>query len=138
MNEFFNIFCGMVRVIDGIIIYVGENCISYEKFGYKVFDVRGNVLLLGFVDFYIYLVFGGFCFDEFIWWFNGDSYMSIMECGGGIINIVCVIWEVFFEELKYKVEWFLDIMSWMGVIIVEGKSGYGLDCDIELKQFSIM
>ncbi len=42
------------------------------------------------------------------------------------------------EELKHKAEWFLDTMSRMGVTTVEGKSGYGLDRDTELKQLSVM
>ena len=46
--------------------------------------------------------------------------------------------EASFEELKHKAEWFLDTMSRMGVTTVEGKSGYGLDRDTELKQLSIM
>ena len=36
MNELLNIPCGTVRVTDGIITYVGENRISHEKPGYKV------------------------------------------------------------------------------------------------------
>ena len=138
MNELLNIPCGTVRVTDGIITYVGENRISHEKPGYKVLDARGNVLLPGFVDSHTHLVFGGFRPDEFIWRLNGDSYMSIMERGGGIINTVRATREASFEELKHKAEWFLDTMSRMGVTTVEGKSGYGLDRDTELKQLSIM
>ena len=100
MNELLNIPCGTVRVTDGIITYVGENRISHEKPGYKVLDARGNVLLPGFVDSHTHLVFGGFRPDEFIWRLNGDSYMSIMERGGGIINTVRATREASFEELK--------------------------------------
>lgn len=114
MNELLNIPCGTVRVTDGIITYVGENRISHEKPGYKVLDARGNVLLPGFVDSHTHLVFGGFRPDEFIWRLNGDSYMSIMERGGGIINTVRATREASFEELKHKAEWFLDTMSRMG------------------------
>ena len=138
MNELLNIPCGTVRITDGIITYVGENRISHEKPGYKVLDARGNVLLPGFVDSHTHLVFGGFRPDEFIWRLNGDSYMSIMERGGGIINTVRATREASFEELKHKAEWFLDTMSRMGVTTVEGKSGYGLDRDTELKQLSVM
>ena len=138
MNELLNIPCGTVRITDGIITYVGENRISHEKPGYKVLDARGNVLLPGFIDSHTHLVFGGFRPDEFIWRLNGDSYMSIMERGGGIINTVRATREASFEELKHKAEWFLDTMSRMGVTTVEGKSGYGLDRDTELKQLSVM
>jgi imidazolonepropionase len=138
MNELLTIPNGTVRVTDGIITYVGENRTSNEKPGYKVIDAKGNVLLPGFVDSHTHLVFGGFRPDEFIWRINGDSYMSIMERGGGIINTVRATREASFEELKSKTEWFLDVMSRMGVTTVEGKSGYGLDRDTELKQLRVM
>ena len=60
---------------------------------------------------------------------NGESYMSIMQRGGGIINTVHATREATPEELKCKAEWFIDVMSRMGVTTVEGKSGYGLDRD---------
>ncbi len=138
MNELLTIPNGTVRVTDGIITYVGENRTNNEKPGYKVIDAKGNVLLPGFVDSHTHLVFGGFRPDEFIWRINGDSYMSIMERGGGIINTVRATREASFEELKSKTEWFLDVMSRMGVTTVEGKSGYGLDRDTELKQLRVM
>ncbi|WP_455667491.1 imidazolonepropionase [Phocaeicola sp.] len=138
MNELLTIPNGTVRVTDGIITYVGENRTSNEKPGYKVIDAKGNVLLPGFVDSHTHLVFGGFRPDEFIWRINGDSYMSIMERGGGIINTVRATREASFEELKSKTEWFLDVMSRMGVTTVEGKSGYGLDRDTELKQLRVL
>lgn len=138
MNELLTIPNGTVRVTDGIITYVGENRTSNEKPGYKVIDAKGNVLLPGFVDSHTHLVFGGYRPDEFIWRINGDSYMSIMERGGGIINTVRATREASFEELKSKTEWFLDVMSRMGVTTVEGKSGYGLDRDTELKQLRVM
>lgn len=138
MNELLTIPNGTVRVTDGIITYVGENRTNNEKPGYKVIDAKGNVLLPGFVDSHTHLVFGGFRPDEFIWRINGDSYMSIMERGGGIINTVRATREASFEELKSKTEWFLDVMSRMGVTTVEGKSGYRLDRDTELKQLRVM
>lgn len=138
MNELLSIPCGTVRVTDGIITYVGENRIYNEKTRYERLDAEGKVLLPGFVDSHTHLVFGGYRPDEFIWRLNGESYMNIMERGGGIINTVRATREATFEELKSKAEGFLDVMSRMGVTTVEGKSGYGLDSDTELKQLRVM
>ena len=138
MNELLNIPCGTVRITDGIITYVGENRISHEKPGYKVLDARGNVLLPGFVDSHTHLVFGGFRPDEFIWRLNGDSYMSIMERGGGIASTVKATRQMNFLKLRSAAEGFLKKMSAMGVTTVEGKSGYGLDRETELLQLKIM
>lgn len=138
MNELLTIPCGTVKVTDGIITYVGENRAIHEKPGYKILDAEGKVLLPGFVDSHTHLVFGGFRPDEFIWRLNGDSYMSIMERGGGILNTVRATRTAPAEELKSKTEGLLDVMSRMGVTTVEGKSGYGLDRDTELKQLQVM
>ena len=138
MNELLSIPCGTVRVTDGIITYVGENQIYNEKTRYEILDAEGKILLPGFVDSHTHLVFVGYRPDEFIWRLNGESYMNIMERGGGIINTVRATREATFEELKSKAEWFLDTMSRMGVTTVEGKSGYGLDRDTELKQLRVM
>lgn len=126
-----------VEVTGGIITYVGKNRDSIPE-GYTVLDAGGKVLLPGFVDSHTHLVFGGFRPEEFMWRMNGDSYMSIMERGGGIWNTVCATRSASKEELKEKARWFIKVMSRMGVTTVEGKSGYGLDHDTELKQLEIL
>lgn len=137
MKELLDIACGTVEVTDGVITYVGENR-AEDKPGYEVLDAKGHAVLPGFVDSHTHMVFGGYRPDEFMWRINGDSYMSIMERGGGIINTVKATREASFEELKKKTEWYIDVMSRMGVTTVEGKSGYGLDRDTELKQLEVM
>lgn len=137
MNKLLVIDCGTVEITDGIITYVGENRHSIPE-GYDVLNAGGNVLLPGFVDSHTHLVFGGFRPEEFMWRMRGDSYMSIMERGGGIVNTMRSTREASFEELYSKTEWFIDVMSRMGVTTVEGKSGYGLDRDTELKQLEVM
>ena len=123
-----------------MITYAGPSHPSYEepKEDYEILDAGGRVLLPGFIDSHTHLVFGGYRPEEFVWRMNGESYMSIMQRGGGIINTVHATREATPEELKCKAEWFIDVMSRMGVTTVEGKSGYGLDRDTELKQLEVM
>lgn len=137
MNELLDLPNGTVEVTDGWITYVGENRPGIPE-GYEVLDAEGRVLLPGFIDSHTHLVFGGYRPEEFIWRMQGDSYMSIMERGGGIINTVRATREASFEALKEKAEWYIDTMSRMGVTTVEGKSGYGLDEATELKQLEVM
>ncbi len=137
MRELLDLPCGYIEITDGIITAVGEGDMS-PKEGYQVLDAKGKCVLPGFIDSHTHLVFGGYRPDEFVWRMNGDSYMSIMERGGGIYNTVRSTREASFDELKEKAEWFIDVMSRMGVTTVEGKSGYGLDCFTELKQLEVM
>ncbi|WP_455672952.1 imidazolonepropionase [Phocaeicola sp.] len=138
MQELLDIPNGMVIVEHGVITYVGKNKRRLDTGDYTVLDAKHAVLLPGFVDSHTHLVFGGYRPDEFIWRMNGDSYMSIMERGGGIANTVRATREAHQWDLVFKSEWLLNTMSQMGVTTVEGKSGYGLDCETELAQLRTM
>lgn len=136
MKELLTIPDAIVIITDGMISYAGpeKNAPAVrpdEK--YEILDARGNVSLPGFVDSHTHLIFGGFRPDEFEWRLKGDSYMSIMERGGGIQSTVNATKESTKEELVRKAQWFIDRMSEMGVTTVEAKSGYGLDMETELK-----
>ena len=101
-------------------------------------DAGGRVLLPGFVDSHTHLVFGGFRADEFEWRLKGDSYMSIMERGGGIQSTVNATKETSKEDLVERAEWFIDRMVEMGVTTVEAKSGYGLETETEEKMLDVI
>ena len=137
MSELLDITKGTIEITDGVITYVGADHLS-PKEGYEVLDAQGRVVLPGFIDSHTHLVFGGYRPEEFVWRMKGNSYISIMERGGGIINTVRATREASTEELIAKAERYIDIMSQMGVTTVEGKSGYGLDMDTELKQLEVM
>ncbi len=128
---------GTIEITDGKITYVGPDRPALPE-GYKLIHAEGKVVLPGFVDSHTHLVFGGFRPDEFIWRINGDTYMSILQRGGGILSTVKSTRKESFGALQKKTEGFIDIMSQMGVTTVEGKSGYGLDRDTELKQLEVM
>ena len=132
---------GTVEVTKGIITYVGENR-GEDRDGYYQhywhYNARGHCLLPGFVDSHTHFVFGGERAEEFSWRLKGESYMSIMERGGGIVSTVKATRECSFIQLRSKAEGFLKQMSNMGVTTVEGKSGYGLDKETELLQLKVM
>lgn len=130
-----------IEVTDGVITYVGpnrgENRDGYYQH-YWHYNARGRCVLPGFVDSHTHFVFGGERADEFSWRLKGESYMSIMERGGGIASTVKATRASNYIRLRAKAEGFLKQMSAMGVTTVEGKSGYGLDKDTELMQLRIM
>ena len=104
----------------------------------QVIDAEGRVALPGFVDSHTHLIFGGYRPDEFEWRLKGDSYMSIMERGGGIQSTVNATRTESAEALREKAEWFLSRMSEMGVTTVEAKSGYGLSTESEMKMLDVI
>lgn len=123
-----------VVVTDGKIEYVGAMSGMPEKGdSHKVIDAGGRAVLPGFVDSHTHLIFGGFRPDEFEWRLKGDSYMSIMERGGGIQSTVNATRTESVEDLAAKAQWFINRMVRMGVTTVEAKSGYGLNTETELK-----
>ena len=141
MSVLENILDGVIEITNGLISFVGKET-EYEsptnKSQYTELDVKGKCVLPGFVDSHTHFVFGGERAEEFSWRLKGESYMSIMNRGGGIMNTVRATRKCSLESLKEKSKIFLDKMTRMGVTTVEGKSGYGLDKETELLQLQVM
>ncbi|MBM7624999.1 imidazolonepropionase [Sporohalobacter salinus] len=141
MNELEIIADGALKIEDGIITQVGKtdeivSKIDEEEF--EVIDASGQSVLPGFVDSHTHLVFGGYRADEFNWRVQGKTYTEIMERGGGIINSVDSTRRASQADLKAAAQKRLDSMLSFGVTTVEGKSGYGLNLETELKQLQVM
>jgi len=141
MNDIGIIRDGAVLMCDDKIEAVGtteqvEAGMNLE--GCQIIDAQGKTVLPGFVDSHTHFIFGGFRADEFSWRMKGDSYMSIMERGGGINATVTATRQASLEELVRLGQERLDAMLEFGVTTVEGKSGYGLDCETELRQLRAM
>jgi len=140
MSNLYVIEDGAVAICDGVITHVGltEEVLSQLTGYYPELDGKGNTVLPGFVDSHTHFVFGGYREEEFSWRLRGDSYMSIMERGGGIVNTMQATRNSSFEELCESARLRLDELLAMGVTTVEGKSGYGLDLSTELLQLRVM
>lgn len=128
-----------VVIRDGIIAYVGpqKDLDLSITVGCQKLDAQGNAVLPGFVDSHTHLVFASYREDEFQWRLAGDSYMSIMERGGGIAKTMNSTRAASEEELLLPAKGHLANMLAMGVTTVEAKSGYGMDTQTELKQLRV-
>jgi len=132
---------GAVVIENGCIGWVGptrELPPDMDRTGFQIIDASGKAVLPGFVDAHTHFVFGGYRPEEFAWRLRGDTYMEIMRRGGGIHNTVAATRKASFEELAAAGRKRLDAMLSFGVTTVEGKSGYGLDLDTEVKQLAVM
>lgn len=122
---------GEVETTDGVITYVGPMRPDCQHGG--IIDARGRAVIPGLVDSHTHMVFAGWRAGEFVRRLRGESYMAIMESGGGIVATVEATRAASLEELTRLTIERLDAMSRMGVTTVEAKSGYGLDLDTEVK-----
>jgi imidazolonepropionase len=131
---------GAVACESGVITHVGttrEVLASVDERHYRIINARGRALLPGFIDSHTHLVFGGYREEEFAWRLRGDTYMSIMERGGGIVSTMRQTRHATPARLYKQAHRTLQAMFDMGVTTVEAKSGYGLDLDTELKQLRV-
>jgi imidazolonepropionase len=140
MSEIGLINKGCVVIENDIIIDVGTDQIlnNYDEKEYQIIDAANKAVMPGFIDSHTHLIFGGYRADEFSWRLKGDSYMSIMERGGGITSTVRATRNTRLDEFITLGLKRLDKILDMGVTTVEGKSGYGLDCETEIRQLQAM
>lgn len=138
MNDIGIIENGSVIIQKDKIIAVGTDLALADYPDAEIIDCRGKTVMPGFVDSHTHFVFGGYRDDEYSWRLRGDSYMDIMERGGGIANSVNATRSASIEDLMQVGKKRLDSMVRFGVTTVEGKSGYGLDYETEIKQLEVM
>ena len=146
MSELHIIPDGAVVVKAGVIDAVGKTdeieaileMSGAELTDFDVIDAQNKAVLPGFVDSHTHFIFGGYRAEEFSWRLRGDSYMDIMNRGGGIHNTVRETRKASANRLLQAGIKRLDSMLSFGVTTVEGKSGYGLDKDTEIKQLEVM
>lgn len=141
MSDLYTIDDGAVVIENGVITAAGkteEVLAGFDKTVFETIDATGKTVLPGFIDSHTHFVFGGYREEEFSWRLNGESYMEIMNRGGGIVNTVKATREASRDELRESGKKRLDSMLSFGVTTVEGKSGYGLDEETETKQLEVM
>ncbi len=109
-----------------------------ESGAIAVIDAGGRACVPGFVDSHTHFVFAGFRDDEFEWRAAGTPYMEIHARGGGIGRSVRATRAARAAELAALGRARMATMLSLGVTTVEGKSGYGLDLDTELRQLETM
>ncbi|SIT70829.1 imidazolonepropionase [Edaphobacillus lindanitolerans] len=134
---------GSVWIEEGEIRAAGTTAELEKRYGSRaaeaeIIDASGRLVTPGLVDPHTHIVYGGSREKEFEMRLEGATYMEIMEAGGGIHATARMTREATEEELFEQSFRRLDSFLSHGVTTVEGKSGYGMDLETELKQLRVM
>ncbi|RND00388.1 imidazolonepropionase [Lysinibacillus halotolerans] len=134
---------GSLWIEDGIIQAVGstkelEKHYSERIHEAEIVDATNHLVTPGLVDPHTHVVYGGSREHEFEMRLQGATYMDIMNAGGGIHATTRMTREASEEELIEQTTCRLDSFLAHGVTTVEGKSGYGMNLETELKQLRVM
>lgn len=132
---------GALVVEDGRITAVGpasriENLASVRRA--EELDVRGRVVMPGFVDSHTHLLFGGPRLEDFAMRLAGRSYEEIAAAGGGIAASVRRVRRASQGSLRAQAQRELWRMAACGTTTVEAKSGYALDAAGELRCLRVL
>lgn len=143
MSELGIIKDGSLWIENGIIQAVGtteeiEAQYSARLREAEIVDGSGYLVTPGLIDPHTHIAYGGSREREFEMRLEGVSYMDIMNAGGGIHATTRMTRECTEEELIQQTKKRLDSFLQHGVTTVEGKSGYGMNLETELKQLRVM
>ena len=143
MSELGMIEDGSIWMESGLIQAIGttkelEELYADRMHEAEVFDATGHLVTPGLVDPHTHVVYGGSREREFEMRLEGATYMDIMNGGGGIHATTRMTREASEEELMEQTIRRLDSFLAHGVTTVEGKSGYGMNLETELKQLRVM
>lgn len=103
-----------------------------------IIDAAGRCVTPGFVDAHTHFVFAGNRAAEFEQRIAGQSYQQIAASGGGIQRTVRLTRAATEDDLFEQARRHLSWMMRSGTTTVEGKSGYGLNRETELRLLGVM
>lgn len=134
---------GSLWIENGKIMAVGSTAELELIYGDRaseadIVDATGRLVTPGLVDPHTHVAYGGSREREFEMRLEGATYMDIMNAGGGIHATTRMTREATEDELIEQTTRRLDSFLAHGVTTVEGKSGYGLDLETEIKQLRVM
>ncbi len=134
---------GAVYLEDGVIEKVGATeevlaGLDGREKSAEVISAEGKCVVPGFVDSHTHFIFAGYRPEEFVDRLAGTPYLSILKRGGGIQSTVKSTRRASFRELYEAGYRRMDGFLRQGVTTLEGKSGYGLDLETELRQLEVM
>jgi imidazolonepropionase len=109
-----------------------------KKKNFIEIEGKHKTVMPGFVDSHTHFVFAGSRADEYEMRIAGSTYQDIAKAGGGIAATVNAVRKSSKAVLRNNSEKNLKNFIEHGTTTLEGKSGYGLDTDNELKMLEVI
>lgn len=111
---------------------------KYIKSYTKIIDLKGKIVLPGFIDAHTHPVYAGDREEEFEQRLSGEKYLELLKEKKGILYTVLKTRDTDEKKLKRLVkERFKKFLSY-GTLTLEAKTGYGLSVKEELKHLKIL
>jgi imidazolonepropionase len=117
---------GAVAVRDGVIA-------GFEAGDGEVIDARGGAVIPGFVDCHTHLPFAGWRAREYEMKVTGVPYAEIARSGGGIAASARALAASSDDDVLAQARALRSEMLRLGTTTLEGKTGYGLSVEGELR-----
>ena len=132
------IYDAALAVVNGQIEWVGAKADLPGAYrNWAAVDCGGLLMTPGLIDCHTHIVFGGNRAREFELRLQGASYEEIARAGGGIVSTVKSTREATEAELLAQALPRVDALMAEGVLVIEIKSGYGLDRETELRMLRV-
>lgn len=143
MSELSIIEDGSIWLENEVIQAIGTTAELQRKYAHRIdeaeiIDAFGKLVTPGLIDPHTHVAYGGSREREFEMRLEGATYMDIMNAGGGIHATSRMTRKATAEEIFVQTKKRLNSFLAHGVTTIEGKSGYGLNVETELKQLRVM
>ena len=126
-----------IMLFDQSIVWIGTKTefelVSSQFSVSEWVDIKGKVVMPGFVDSHTHIVFAGNRSHEFAQRLQGVSYQQIAASGGGILTTVTGVRTASQEQIVANASSLLQSALSYGTTTMEIKSGYGLSFESEMK-----
>jgi imidazolonepropionase len=130
---------GAVLIQEDKIVAVGDRNTLLQAYPYEPrLDVRGKVVLPGFVDPHTHAIWAGDRAAEFEQRLMGKTYLEILQAGGGILSTMRATRAASVQELIDETQPRLRQMMTFGTTTIEVKTGYGLELHSELDMLAAL
>ncbi|MDK2885498.1 MAG: imidazolonepropionase [Thermosipho sp. (in: thermotogales)] len=132
MKKIYEDFDVDIYIDNGMIIDIKKHTITEHV------EFKAKLVTPAFTDAHTHIPFIGKRANEFYLRAKGKTYSEIHKEGGGIYNTVNQVRTASIDTIVKENLKFLNLFEKFGVTTIEGKSGYGLDIQTELKQLKVI